>query len=258
MFDDSVLFIKGAQGFVPQAIIKNLKDAGINVVETGTDSAEIEEKKDEADVILYYLGNIKSVTDRVMGTLSGISGEGLKTLCVIGDESGLNDAKTSPGKDIITAAYKRPVEVKLLTDDISAYINKHKELSRTKKILIVDDDNDYLMMISHLLKESYDTVLAKSASEAMEYLSESGVPDLILLDYIMPGTDGYEFLKNLRENHRFAYLPVIFLTGNDDKASVMKVIDEKPDGYILKTTPKTEMLHTLSDFFKSYILESHP
>ncbi len=93
-----------------------------------------------------------------------------------------------------------------------------------------------------------------SASEAMKYLSEKK-PDLILLDHEMPKMNGYEFLSEIRRSWKTAGIPVIFLTGKDDKEGVIQILEKKPDGYLLKSTPKDQLLESIDDFFANHILK---
>ena len=69
--------------------------------------------------------------------------------------------------------------------------------------------------------------------------------DLILLDYEMPVVDGPQVLQMLRQEEATAHIPVIFLTGIGTKEAVSRVMSLRPDGYILKSTTKAEILETL-------------
>ncbi len=81
-----------------------------------------------------------------------------------------------------------------------------------KKILIVDDEIDFTKSTSHRLNfEGYDTIEAMNAKEALAIL-EKTVPDIILLDVMMPGMTGVQFFEQLRKDARFKNIPVIFLT----------------------------------------------
>ncbi len=73
--------------------------------------------------------------------------------------------------------------------------------------------------------------------------------DLILLDYEMPVTSGPQVLEMLRNDEDTKDIPVIFLTGKDDRESVMSVLSLKPEGYILKTSGKEEIVNTVRKFF---------
>ena len=90
--------------------------------------------------------------------------------------------------------------------------------------------------------------MATSGMRAIKWLAGNTV-DLILLDYEMPITDGPQVLEMLRQDPETAKIPVFFLTGKDDKESVVKVLDLKPDGYILKTVTKDELMNKLKVFF---------
>jgi|TARA_R100000005_G_scaffold95973_1_gene79834 two-component system sensor histidine kinase/response regulator len=87
-------------------------------------------------------------------------------------------------------------------------------------LLIVDDTPANLRLLSHVLsKEGYEFVEATDGNEALE-MAEKHVPDLILLDIMMPGMSGFEVIKKLKENELLEDIPIIFLsslTETDDK-----------------------------------------
>jgi putative two-component system response regulator len=85
-------------------------------------------------------------------------------------------------------------------------------------ILIVDDTPANIKTLAGMLKEDYKIISAKSGEEALSLLSSSALPDLILLDIMMPGMDGYEVCKQLKADKRTKDIPVIFITAkNEDK-----------------------------------------
>ena len=69
--------------------------------------------------------------------------------------------------------------------------------------------------------------------------------DLILLDYEMPVVDGPQVLQMLRQEEETAHIPVLFLTGNGSREAVSRVMELKPDGYILKSTTRGDLLVNL-------------
>ena len=79
------------------------------------------------------------------------------------------------------------------------------------KILVVDDTPDNLFLMQALLEDDYEMRTADSGEAALEAV-RSDAPELILLDIMMPGMDGYEVLRRLRKNPATAGIPVIFLT----------------------------------------------
>ena len=82
-------------------------------------------------------------------------------------------------------------------------------------ILIVDDAPSNLAILSRVLQPHYDVLAAPSGERALEIAARTPKPDLILLDVMMPGMDGYTVLARLRENPDTLEIPVIFVTGLD-------------------------------------------
>ena len=80
---------------------------------------------------------------------------------------------------------------------------------------------------------------------------EKNQPDLILLDYDMPITPGPQVMEMIRSEHSAAEIPIIFLTGKSDKESVMTVMALKPQGYLLKTMSKEEIVEAVDHFFET-------
>ena len=140
----------------------------------------------------------------------------------------------------------RPIEM----DDLTSYIDKAitGELApgRKKRILIVDDDPSYAKMIREWIKDSYQTDIVTAGMQAITFLLKNEV-DLILLDYEMPVVDGPQVLQMLRQEPVTAKIPVIFLTGIGSKEAVQRVMSLKPDGYILKSTTRDNLLKYLHD-----------
>jgi adenylate cyclase len=80
------------------------------------------------------------------------------------------------------------------------------------RILVVDDTPDNLYLMSALLEEQYDVSTAETGEQALAIAASEMPPELILLDIMMPGMDGYEVLRRLRKAPATANIPVIFLT----------------------------------------------
>lgn len=102
-----------------------------------------------------------------------------------------------------------------------------------KRILAVDDAVIILRRITDALEEYYDVITVNSGARALRYL-EKEKPDLILLDIRMMPKDGLETLREIRAMEDRADIPVIMLTGVEDKKSVMEGIKLGIRDYILK------------------------
>ncbi len=89
-----------------------------------------------------------------------------------------------------------------------------------KKIFVVDDKTDLLYSVKQGLEEIDPTLSVtgiESAEKCLEKLKNKEIPDLILLDIMMPGMNGWEMLDKLKENDSWRRIPVIFLTARTDK-----------------------------------------
>ncbi|OKH16857.1 response regulator [[Limnothrix rosea] IAM M-220] len=101
-------------------------------------------------------------------------------------------------------------------------------------ILLVDDEPNNLFLLEELLAgEGYRTYAAKSGIEALAAV-ECELPDIILLDVMMPGMNGFEVCRHLRENDEYNAIPVIFLTALDDEESRLTGIEMMSDDYLTK------------------------
>lgn len=94
------------------------------------------------------------------------------------------------------------------------------------KILIVDDERFFINILVNLLNTEYRTVIALNGEEAIERTLTDSPPDLILLDIVMPGMDGYEVCKRLKQNAKSRDIPIIFLT-------VRSEVDDETKGFQL-------------------------
>lgn len=105
--------------------------------------------------------------------------------------------------------------------------------SEKPRILIVDDEKANLKILADLLLEQADVSLAKSGVQAIDKALKL-LPDLILLDIIMPEMDGFETIKRLRENQILEDVPVIFITGLDTADNEKYGLDLGAQDYIRK------------------------
>ena len=113
------------------------------------------------------------------------------------------------------------------------------------RILVIDDDEDFLEMTESFLEETYEVTLAASGGRALELLAAGLPPDLILLDVSMPGMDGYETLRNINALDNAAGIPVIFLTGINETAAELRGLELGAVDYITKPFVKEILLKRL-------------
>jgi len=100
-------------------------------------------------------------------------------------------------------------------------------------LLIVDDDSENITALVYMLQAEYTIYVAKSGHHGIDLVREH-MPDLILLDILMPEMDGFEFLITLKKSFEFREIPVIFITGLDSKSDEEKGLSYGAADYISK------------------------
>jgi len=105
---------------------------------------------------------------------------------------------------------------------------------KTATILVVDDTPDSVALLSSLLRSLYRVKIATSGEKALAIAGSDDPPDLILLDIVMPGMDGYEVCRLLKRNPATADIPVIFLTGRTDAVDEERGLGLGAEDYIMK------------------------
>jgi len=106
-----------------------------------------------------------------------------------------------------------------------------------KKILIIDDEKMNIMALAHILKPEYDIVVSTESLTALE-TAEKHLPDIILLDVIMPELNGYDVLEKLKKNEITKNIPVIFTTGLSSEEDEEKGLAMGAADYIYKPYKK--------------------
>ena len=89
-----------------------------------------------------------------------------------------------------------------------------------KKIMVVDDESDQTQTVKQVLECSYniyEVICVDSGMQCLQLLKNNQIPDLILLDVMMPGMNGWEVFAKLKENPSWRDIPVIFFTARSDK-----------------------------------------
>jgi two-component system sensor histidine kinase/response regulator len=110
-----------------------------------------------------------------------------------------------------------------------------------KTILIVDDTPENLDVLNGLLSD-FNRKVAISGEKALQLAFSDPSPDLILLDIMMPGMDGYEVCRQLRENEKTQDIPVIFLTAKSTREDIVKGFEVGGQDYVTKPFGHHELL----------------
>jgi len=129
-------------------------------------------------------------------------------------------------------------------------------MKQRPKILVVDDDPDIIEAITSVLEgiEEYDVRTARDGLECMQKIKEE-IPDIVILDLLMPRMDGFAVVRDLRESPRYRDLPIMILTSVREDASYRRYELETGlmmdvQDYIEKPVPPTELLRRIANLLK--------
>jgi len=108
-----------------------------------------------------------------------------------------------------------------------------------EKILVADDEQEIRNLLDHFLKcQGYEVILASDGNEALKLASEKN-PQVIILDIKMPGLDGLEVCKRLKEKEQTKLIPVIVITGFEDNK--MEALNIGADDFVNKPFDMAEI-----------------
>ena len=248
--DKTICIVTYQFSVVVKGIEKELQNEGYEVALIGDDLDEIKSYTSSADVFLLYLADDfvdhRDHLHNILKVCDAIS-EGGKRIIIIGTED-LKDSVLYEVPEMIDHPWIfRPVDMKQLKREIFKEQRILTDIGRKKKVLIVDDDPLYAKMVQEWLSEDYVVEVVNDGMQTISYLLSNPV-DLVLLDYEMPVVDGSQVLGMLRSHKDTAKIPVVFLTGVKTKSSVERVVKMHPEGYVLKSITKEELLTTVEQF----------
>lgn len=108
------------------------------------------------------------------------------------------------------------------------------------KILIVDDEKINVALLTSYLSENYDVITASNGERALPIVKEEE-PDLILLDVVMPGMDGFDVCRVIKHEYKLDFIPIIMLTALTSKDDHQKGIEVGADDFLKKPADKFEL-----------------
>jgi len=119
-------------------------------------------------------------------------------------------------------------------------------MNATRKILVVDDDPYILMSLEFLMKKNgYDVIVARNGNEALE-LVDKQLPQLVLLDIMMPDVDGYEICRHIKQSKKLKAIKVVFMSAKSREADIQKGYDLGASLYITKPFSTREMMKQIN------------
>lgn len=248
---DNILFVTEGKNYLNDSIIENLSANGFKVIQSAAekDALEIATQHMVVGMLLFLSDSLFHAANKLESVKECVLREDIP-IFLLGQKEDIDIAMSVLPPHTVRETYIRPIDIKDVAINIRMDVDR-LSFEERESILVVDDSGAYLRSVREWLGDKYQVVLANSGAMAIKSMTLKK-PDLILLDYEMPVIDGKQVLEMIRSEKEFADVPVIFLTGKNDKKSIMDVMSLKPNGYLLKTMEPIEIIRAVDEFFSTH------
>ncbi|MDR2560025.1 MAG: response regulator [Oscillospiraceae bacterium] len=217
--------------------IKETKENILNATDEAGDS--VQKPEGSADELRELLAELLSALEISEPTHCEAA---VKALSAKQWKSVSNDELSILSKTVLNYDYDEAAEAvnKIILnhgyEGVSETVNKKIilcSINEKNSVLIVDDSKENLSALRGMLEDFYTVYIAANGERALKVMDKS-LPDIVLLDIIMPGIDGFEVLKQMKNDSRFLHTPVIFITGSGDSFSEAQGLMLGAVDYIVK------------------------
>ena len=124
--------------------------------------------------------------------------------------------------------------------------------SSKKRVLVVDDDPELLQLVRVLLSRiNVETITVENAADAAQVLRTEALPDLLILDMMLPDVSGVEFLRQMRAKPNFDTLPVLILSALIDPDRIRAALDAGADRYLTKPYIANNLITVVQDMLRA-------
>ena len=256
MADKSITILCFKFSVVMKGIEKNLKDLGYAVYSITGDFDPVATCVSRMDLFIMYLPDDimdDTIKQKKLAQLCQTIKGGGSTIAIIGELKYQQELLLAMPQLAEFHWFNRPIEMNSFSAELEKIFTakaKHNAApvqEGPKRILIVDDDPSYAGMVREWIKEIYHVDIVTAGMMAVSFLVKNQV-DLILLDYEMPVMDGPQVLQMLRSRPDTKDIPIVFLTGVGTREEVERVMALKPNGYILKSSPRDQIIKHLVEY----------
>lgn len=145
-----------------------------------------------------------------------------------------------------------PDEIEIL-EHIDEYVNQESRINNSGqyKILVVDDEIINIQVLDNLLSlRNYSVIKAVSGFDALEHIDKHGIPNLVLLDVMMPRMSGFELCRRLRQDYASSELPIILITAKTRIGDLVSGFDSGANDYLTKPFVKNELISRIETQIK--------
>ncbi len=239
---NNVMFVSTKTTIITDGIMAKLK--GLERVPYYVKSAdEIKaDTNEQTGVIVYYMNDDTKPYWSIHEALDSYCTRfGRKVICIATKEQ-YEELTKSLSAEHIANFFERPLEMERFLRCVMDETKGKKK----KRVMIVDDDVRQRQLVRECLKEKYDVSMANGGTQAIAMLTTQEC-DLVLLDYEMPIVPGPQVMEMIQSLPQGKDLPIVFLTGKNDEASIRRVMELHPAGYLLKSVSAADLLKKVAD-----------
>ncbi len=119
-----------------------------------------------------------------------------------------------------------------------------------KTLLALDDEISILKILDFYFNKNYNVVSKQNGKEALEWMQQGVIPDVIIADVNMPELNGLEFIKQIRSSGFFRDVPLIMLSGNEGSVDKIKCLKAGADDYLIKPFNPEELEARIDNIFR--------
>jgi DNA-binding response OmpR family regulator len=119
-----------------------------------------------------------------------------------------------------------------------------------KTLLALDDELSILKILDFYFNKTYNVVAKQNGKEALEWMQQGVIPDVIIADVNMPEINGLEFIRQIRSSGFFKDVPLIMLSGNEGSTDKIKCLKAGADDYLIKPFNPEELEARIDNIFR--------
>jgi len=215
----------------------------------------MEEQETGGKQILESISRLKDITAAVKKGSDDMAESGGQLIKKTHEFIGISHQVVDGMNEIVNGAMKEINTAVKIVDEMSAENDKNfNDLkqqtekfkvttgSERKKILVVDDNTTHLVLTKGMLDKEYDIITAESGQKALAHFYQGLVPNLILLDLVMPEMDGWSTYDRIKAISNLHHVPIAILTSSADPSDKAKAHNLGAADYINKPAKKSELL----------------
>jgi len=223
----------------------------------------MEEQEVGGKQILESISRLKDITSSVKKGSDEMTLSGSQLIKKTHEFIGISHQVVAGMNDIVNGAMKEINTAVKIVDEMSAENDKNftdlkKETEKfkvstgteMKKILVVDDDKVHLTAAKGMLEKDYEVLTVTSGKEALAHFYQGLVPNLVLLDLLMPGMDGWDTYERIKAISSLHEVPVAFFTSSDDPQDRVRAQKIGAVDFIKKPAKKSELLERVAKIAK--------